>query len=697
MTPERSCSTVTALTLLVYLLVPVLAIGAQSTAAVENPSASEEQTGALSNLSRLMVTSIQTGTSERSAKLAPGIISVIEKKQLIAAGVDTVSDALTLLPGFDRPQPKFQDDEPILRGIGGIFTGTSGKILYLVNGTSTNNSITAISSLVLQMPVEQIERIEVLRGPGSAVYGENALLGVINIITNQEDEQLYVRAGSFDSYTAGGHFDVQHSANVRSSFDLAYSETGGATLNSGPDILYSFGQQAVSLAPGQPNNAHNLLSGFYDLKGDAWSLSAFVLSENRGDGFGVADALSQPQKFAQTAIQGGVEFSFKQSTGKWAAEYQVAAKKFQREYEDLMIFPPGAFGIYSNGQVGSTQEGERRYEGSVDFSRGFDRHRLNLGLGLRRSEADNIYLEANFLTGVSPPLPLPVMTEQPLGLEGRTRDVASVYISDQFNINPRLELVSGLRIDHYSDIDDPTLASPRFAGSYKMSEQNLFKFQLARAFRAPSFSELYYLLGAGPEGPAGNTDLDSETIDTLELTHDYSLPNTTMRTTLFASQISDLIRLDKNMRFGNDLDAQVQGAEFEFKHQPQPDFSWFGNVSYVDATDKQSDEPLEGSTNWLANAGVTWQPSGRYSTTLRYRYVGERIRSQQDTREDLDAYNMWNISGYVHDFLSAGLALRLGINNLLDEDIRNPSPQPGYANDYPGEGREYWVQLTKAL
>jgi len=686
-----------------FYLAPVIADEVQSIINDANQSIqANEKSQALGTLVNLMHTTIQTGTSGKNTDLAPGIVSILEKRELIAAGVQTVSDALTLLPGFYKPEPELTDDEPVLRGIGGIFTGSSGKIRYLVNGSVMNNNISANSSLVLQMPVEQVERIEVLRGPGAAIHGEHALLGVINIVTRQDDEQAYVRATSFDSYTAGGSFIIQHTDGLRSVFNLAYSETGGANINSGPDYLHILGQKGVSNAPGQPNNARRLISGFYDLSGENWTLSAFLLDEDRGDGFGALNVLSQPQKYVQSATQRGVEFKANQTLDQWTVDYQFATKYFRREYDKLMILPPNPFGIYKNGLLGSSIEAEQRYEMGVDFSRTAMNHRLLLGFDFARSEASDIHYASNFLDqspipGTRLPTPLSGIKAQPLGLEDRARNVISVFFSDQYQFNNKVELVGGFRVDHYSDIRDPTLFSPRFSASYQRSEQNSFKFQLARAFRPPSFSELHYLIGAGEDGPAGNPDLDSETIDTLELSHTFRLPGTVLRTTLFASEISGLIRLDQSVRYQNALDIKSSGMEFEIEHRPRSGLLWFGNLSYVDAEDKQTGEPLEGSTNWLGNAGITWQPTGRYSSTLRYQYVGERIRSPMDTRADLSADSTWNISGYIKDFLFAGLGLRLGINNLFDEDTRNPSEIKGYSNDYPGAGREYWLQLSMSL
>jgi outer membrane receptor for ferrienterochelin and colicins len=661
-----------------------------------------EESKAFDNLLNLLNTNIATGTTEQRYDLAPGVISIVEREQLVAAGVQTVSDALTLIPGFDQSQPQLVKDEPIIRGIGGIYTGSSGKIRYMVNGIVTNNSISANSSLVLQIPLEQIERIEIIRGPGSAIYGEYALLGVVNVVTNQNNQQLYTRIGGFGSKAAGTHLNFEHSSKYRSSFDLSLTQTDGPDLNSGTDILHSIGQPAASNAPGQPNLERRVLSSFYSFDARHWSASAFLLSDERGDGFGVASALSEPQQFAQKAQQYGVELKADDRIGIWTIDYRLAAKKFSRKNSNLYILPVAALGIYPLGLFFNSAEAENRYESGMVFSSLINSHKLIIGAELTRSKATDIFFEStgnesNPIPGLQLSTPLPELTQQPLGLEGRARNIQSIFISDQYKFNPKLEIAGGLRIDEYSDINESTQVSPRLSATYQQNENHVIKAQYSKAFRPPSFSELYYLIGAGAQGPAGNPNLKSETISTVELVHSYHQSDRLIRTTLFSSQIDDLIRFDSSRRFQNVDRVNSEGVEFEFEYQMRTGLKWFGNLSYINAVNKVTNQPLEGSTDRLGNIALNWQPRSRYSTTIRYQLVGKRFRSEADTRSDLDGYGITHLSTNVKDFLSPGLSLRLGIINLFDRQIYQPAQANTYANDYPDSGREIWLQLKQSL
>jgi outer membrane receptor for ferrienterochelin and colicins len=141
---------------------------------------------ALENLIKLLNTTIATGHFEQPSDLAPGIVTILDRDRLLATGVRTVYEALSLLPGFDIPQPQLADNEPVVRGIGGVFSGSGGRMRYMVNGIGTNNAISGNGSLILQLTVDQIERIEVISGPGASVYGEYAMLGVINVATRKQ-------------------------------------------------------------------------------------------------------------------------------------------------------------------------------------------------------------------------------------------------------------------------------------------------------------------------------------------------------------------------------------------------------------------------------------------------------------------------------------------------------------------------------
>jgi outer membrane receptor for ferrienterochelin and colicins len=494
---------------------------------------------------------------------------------------------------------------------------------------------------------------------------------------------------------------VKHDSNLSSSFNLSYRSTDGADVQTGTDFLTAFGQSNLSQAPGKPNLNKKSVSNFYNLQAANWSLSAFFMGEERGDGYGYGQALSGSDETVLLTEQFGVELKADDSIGSWAVDYRFAIQYTKREFDEVFLFPAGFLGVYTIDTVFSSVEAENRYETGVSFSRKLDKHRQNFGIEISRSESTDIFFEATFdESNLTPffniPAPLTKLTEQPLGLEDRNRTISSAYFSDQIAIDDNFDVVAGFRLDRYSDIGDSSLFSPRLAGTYEINLSQLFKLQYARAFHPPSLSQLHYQFGLRENGHVGNDDLNPEIVDTIEFAHIHRNQNSRIRSTLYVSKIDGLIRVDSKGQFKN-LHDTSRGLEFSFEYHPEANIKWFGNISFLNSNDEDIDIRLEESTNQLVNIGVTWAPSGRYSTTLRLRQVGNRYRSDDDVRDSLDSYHVFHLHGQMRDFLSPGMILRYSVSNLFDEDIYDPAPSMTYADDYPLADRAYWLQISQSF
>src|ERR1700756_1134748 len=124
----------------------------------------------------------------------PGIVTVLEGDDLEALGVATAGEALGLVPGMVPQLDDRASESVIVRGLD--FPFNNGNILILVNSIPLSRQDAGINSSALSMPVEQIERIEVIRGPGSVLYGDYAFMGLVNIVTRKEGTRLFTRAQS---------------------------------------------------------------------------------------------------------------------------------------------------------------------------------------------------------------------------------------------------------------------------------------------------------------------------------------------------------------------------------------------------------------------------------------------------------------------------------------------------------------------
>ena len=135
-----------------------------------------------------------------NADFIPGMATVLSGEDLLDRGIRTVWGALGLVPGFSQGLEATGERQVLSRGVG--FGYASGNIKILLDGVSMNASLTATANPVLNIPIEQVERIEVIRGPGSSVYGEFAYAGVVNVITRQQERTLHLQADQ--GATAGG-------------------------------------------------------------------------------------------------------------------------------------------------------------------------------------------------------------------------------------------------------------------------------------------------------------------------------------------------------------------------------------------------------------------------------------------------------------------------------------------------------------
>ncbi len=654
---------------------------------------------AITSLLRLLKTNISTRDRPESADETPGIVNILTGKDLRNIGVSTVRDALTLIAGIDLPEAQIARDEPAVRGVGGIYTGSSGKLRYMVDGLVTNNIVSGNSTETLDIPVEQVDRIEVIRGTGSALHGEYAYLGTINVVTYDKGDSIDFRATSFDGYKLGARMQIGGSDSVKSHLNVALSSTQGEKRMSGTDRMHSTGFPEVSNAPGRPHLQQQNYSLFYALESENLSLNAFALGKRREDGFGVSNTLSSQDDHVQIIDNTGLELNWKPQINQWDIDLKVAAKRFRREYDELEILPAGALGIYPDRLIANANEGEDRYEGKIKIGKTRGGHRLLGGFEFSHSQATDIHLEQNFddqnpLPGpVSLPRPLPGPQQFQYGYEGRQRTVNSLFLSDQYNFSYPLKITFSLRFDDYSDVGSTT--SPRINLSYRIDDKHLVKGQVSQAFRPPTFQELYSLIGSGESGPAGNPDLDVETVETVELTHVYRDSRLQLQSSVFSSKLDDLIRVDQSRRFTNAGGIRSNGAEIDFNYRSGPSLRWFGNVSYLDAVDTSTDSNVEGSAKWLANLGVVYRTGSRFSVVTRYRYVGERHRSPDDVRPTLDDYGIFNVALNYLDVFRPGITVRLGINNVLDSDTRNPAPARTYVDDYPGAGRELWLSVAR--
>ncbi|QTA87283.1 TonB-dependent receptor plug domain-containing protein [Desulfonema magnum] len=680
----------------------------------------------------VVMTEIATKT-KMDADMVPGMVTVLRGDDLEIRGIRTVYEALSLVPGLHTYLDTLGDQRVSVRGLGGSFF--SGNLKLLLDGIVLNDSLTAAGYVIYGIPVEQVDRIEIIRGPGSVVYGEYACAGVINVMTRKDVTRVYGRCvwDHWPPYGYGGGGAVTYTIPEEAfslSLHLSGWKSDSPDIETGEDRLYEefAGMQfdEFSNAPGSTNEAQENRLANLSLKYKGFSLSGQYLLNGRGDYFGMLHILPQAEERIITthdhrALEAGQTLSLSDA---FKLDFKLGWRRYEFYLDNLTAVPPIAISMPdgsviditpSQGSIITPYYEEREiYAGGELIWKGMNRHTLLLGMKYSDTDIRDVWVDTN-TTEEQRGTMVRLRGEENWFAEGGKRDIFGVYLQDMFDMTDRFTLTLGVRYDRRYDEDEnknevEDNITPRVSAVWALTDYHILKAQYSESVRPPSFTELY---ARGNSVIGGNPDLDPEHIRSYELGYIYRRSKTVGRITLFYSELEDNIEYPKyadslgeggkEVQYQNaDGTIKTKGFELEFEHDLRVDLRFSGSLSFADAEDGQG-KSLMGATEWLGNAELLYRPKQDYAFDLQYRYVGKRHRASEDERDDPAAYYSLDLSASIFNCFTKGLTLRGGCKNLSDSEIIFPAPAYKdadgnigytYADDFPRPGREWWMQLS---
>jgi outer membrane receptor for ferrienterochelin and colicins len=619
----------------------------------------------------------------------PGMMSVLHGTDLELRGVRTVWEALALVPGVERAMESNGRRRLLVRGVGNVWG--SGNVKLLLNDVAMNTAERGLADPLLNIPIEQVERIEVVRGPGSAVHGEFAYLGVINVITRREAPRLFAFGGSNSTF-GGGAVAAWSEGNSKFSASISGWQTDGSDVRSGPDRLH-LTDPTHSHAPGLSNEALEAGTGIIALEGQDYSLLLQWSEDALGDHFGINEEL--PPRDEQVVernrhqmVEGRKALSMAPGFGaELFLGWQDATVRTNGMYIEQKLNTGGdSADIFKKSAYK-----ERRWYGGTDLRwQASERHNLFLGLQFTSIEVRESETRFNFSCDVNGCIvtdAYEVWDNVVQPRQGKGRDIRSVSLQDEFRATEEFTLTTGLRHDEYSDTGVRT--SPRIAGVWRLDDSRIVKAQYAEAFRPQTLYELdederYSTFGA----------LRPATVQTYELEYIHKGMRWDSKLTGFYSQLNDLITFVEDgmlMGFAN-LDGEARGLEWEHRQRISARLEVDGNLSYLD-TRCADGKPLPGAPRWLANVGATYRLPSGIVWGVQLHHVGDMARHPDDLRTQLGGYTAVDMTATLTRLAIAGATWSIGVKNVFDEDVRYPS-EGGYPEDYPRAGREWWTRLT---
>jgi len=623
----------------------------------------------------LDVTIIGASKYEQRQDAVAAAVSVITRDEIKAFGWRTVSEILASLPGiyttYDRQYTYLGT-----RGFGlpGDF---NTRILLAVNGNRVNEVVYDSASFdrVLPVDIDLIERIEFIPGPGGAVYGQNALFGVVNVVTRSG-------AGVDGTELAGSYQIPQSSRQGRA--------TWGKTLDNGLDVLVS--------ATAYKSDGEDL---FFEFPG-ATEAPHFYANES-GVAYGM-DGEEDKELFASLA-RGPWSFDLSYGdrrkddpTATYLSEplvsgqyqrdrYLVTQLQYQDSYADETLHLLARLFLGRHRYTGQFSYGTPySYKGFSDWqgvevrllSTTWAGHKLMIGMEYQdnsrrdQSNEDQIDPANNLLIAGS---------GWRLG----------VYAQDELALSETLTATLGLRFDS-NDVTDNEW-SPRAALIWKASPNTTVKGLYGRAHRAPNAYEADF---EDAVSQVANPSLEGESIDTLELVIDQRVRrNLNVRASLYHWNMRGLVTLGTDplsglSQYQSGEDIEANGVELS------ADTTWDwggrlrGSLSYQDVA-YASGAGLDNSPRFLGKLNL----SGPLAATgLRFGYELQYTSERQAIDgSDLDGYWLSNLQLSSYTWVR-GLEVSLGLYNLFDTRYEHPGADINWQNALEQDGRSARLKLS---
>ena len=628
----------------------------------------------------------------RTVLKSPAIMSVITAKQIKQMGFRTLADVLDTVPGFHISMDETGEREIAVRG---ILDNNSQKIRVLIDGHSVNDpwrggAMWNFDDLV----VENIKRIEVIRGPGSALYGRNAFLAVVNVITKDTEDidgfQWTVSGGSYDTQNYNMLFGKEYGDLEISGF-FDYSDTEGFSEIIEQDII--FGDPA-SKTPGRSHNSREKTDLNLKLLYKNLYVKGKYMKKRRKDYIGVGDALNDDSMLKDTYIY--FELIYKLALGE---KLEITPKVYYDQYNFDPLFerrPDGlvnALGTYPDGIQGQLQFKQRTigFENQLNYKM-FEGNELTFGFQYEwMHQGDIKSAEFTFNPITNAPLPSPQDFSDTLPFTRRaTRQIWALYLQDEWNITDDIDLTVGVRHDQFTRFGGTT--NPRFGLIWRFIEDAHLKLLFATAFRAPNFQELFLTNNAQREG---DPNLDPEKINTYEVGLGYNFTRHVRgNINYFFNRIRERLILDTALtpdKFKNKGGARILGVEAELKADFGSDNYAYVNYTFQKAADtdrnRLPDVPVH-KANLGVNVGF-WKYANAHLNTV---ISGPRPREDGDTRADLPSYALVNLTVIGRNFTN-NLEIRSSIFNLFDKGYKDPAPKDTVPTDYPQPERSFVVEL----
>lgn len=602
---------------------------------------------------------------------APGTVYSFHREDFVRLGVRRLDDLLAYVPGFQLNQYAKRHRSIWARG---QIDRYNDKLVLLVDGVRRQHVYYGHFSLGDNFPLEKIEKVEIILGPASSLYGANAFGGIISVTTRDFTKSPEIEATAEGGSNARGKGTLLVNSNHLQAFasyldqDAPFREDRKSFI--GGETRQSLDEDYLNLfAKATPMNGLTLSLDYYR------NNTPFLFIPDSQDAFIQEDSLTLTALYEMGDLEHGkLQASF-YYTWDDAREYEIEQRT-------------RTLGYWENQDAinaGGTLTG---------FKRLFEDHVLALGFNWMHTEAVNMDFKRYFHHNdgfLNPPETGSLLSDPDV-----SNDDYAAYLQEVWTINSQFNLTLGLRYDNFEEFGDHF--NYRAALVYTPDEQQTLKLLFGTGIRTPTFREYLKVLE--------NTDFVApipkpERMKSLELSYLYQWDHANLSLTLFQNEVDNYIHqvdtpdatpeMPGDEYFANSESPwRMRGVETLIRFQPVKELDLRLSGAYLHAEDR-SNGKLPYLANWSGSFTANYQYIHNHRLGFSLFYNGNRPDSNGFSDDDPDAFLLTNIFGSGH--LGRNFSYAFGIDNVFD--VRVFDPAADFADDHNTERseREIWGRI----
>lgn len=638
----------------------------------------------------------------------PSVVSVLHADTLKKIGIRNLHEALALLPGIETSILHTGWKQVIIRGAHNPDTFVFDKYKLYVDGVDVGSDLYSTSYFYLDFPVELIDRVEVLRGSASTIYGPGAFSGAINVITKsslaESNDAVFGSVGSYD-YAKGGF--VKHLTAGQWNIGIdSYYQQNNKTINAGSAFVSSY-------ETSYQRSDYNSLENFKDYsigvtaKHDDWKVIARYKAETTDNFYGLGEALEPVDGGYQRNQSALIELQNKHKLDNdLLLETKVGLNYYAFTFDTTVYKDYLGSGIII--RMNPTYHQLNSYIDMNLKGENIENHVWMIGVGGQKINT----LKNDFGTTYRNPAhggPA-VLSDSLVYLSGEygflngdnDQWIKSAYFQDIYSINDDLDLSANIRLDDYSLFEN--MLSYRLGCVYRLNESNILKAVYGRSYRAPSYVEAFQSMQEGFK--TGNPNLEPELIDTYELAYTYKNQDTIMRTNLFYSTMQDVIDQITNEPlsfvgdYANNRARNAKGIEFEFTRHFGNGSEFMANFSYVKTEFFTPDyyNPIEFQSpeisEILSKGYFLFPLTHAWSLNSSWYYSGPKNGYDRGTGSAKTYDSTMIIDETLTYDIDSSSTMTLSAKNLFNEPVIYPSYQAKH-DGLRREGRNWLLTYEK--